>query len=218
MAANPNRLEELFEVLRGSGQAARREAVRELRETGERRGGRGTAIQAAAQPIPAKDFDTLLAAADDERWEVRRDVVLAVGELGGEGAVEVLERLARTDPEWRVREAVAEALGRIGGPRAVESLALVARTDPHPRPAEAACRGLARLAIAAWPRELGPGSPRAAGAPRTRGAIRVRGASPSRRLHPAADAILRVLDEIRTSHRDAAVRAAAEGSLAELDR
>lgn len=222
MATNPDRLEELFEVLRGSGQAARPEAVRELREAGERRRGdrrtRGSAIHVAPQPIPARDIESLLAAVDDQRWEVRRDAVLAVGEFSDDDAIETLGRLARTDPEWRVREAVAEALACIGGPGAVELMEFMARTDPHPRPAGRACRGMADLAVAAFPEDVGPRSAPARGAVRTRGAIRVRGASPSRRLPPAADKILRVLDEIRTSHRDAAVRAAAEESLAELDR
>jgi len=217
--AGPAEIAVLFDQLRGTKQEDRYGAIKALSEAGARQRGalavRGTALQIAAQHVSEGDVEPLLNALEDDAWETRQQAMLAIGEFCGEGAIDALARLARTDREWRVREAVAETLARIGGDTAVELLQEIARTDPHPQPARRACRGLADLASAAWPRAF---SSPVRGAVRTRGAVRVRGMSPSQRLEPAAERILRVLDDIRTSHRDSAVRAAAEDALAELDR
>jgi HEAT repeat protein len=213
----PSRQQEvqrLLDLLRSKVIEERLKAARQLKEIGVRtRGGRtrGVVSKPASKPIEALDLTPAMEAIKDAHWEVRREVALALGEWGDEVAVKVLEHLARQDPDWEVRSAVAQALANIGGPRAVEVLKYMATTDPDPRARKAAVEGLAGLALTTWP-EFCP-----RGAVRTRGAVRIRGARPSKRVSPEADAILKLLDDLRFQDSSSIVRDAAEGALAQLD-
>jgi len=70
--------------------------------------------------------DALIAALEDERFEVRRSAALALGELGGDPAVRrLIATLEDRHPE--VRQAAAIALGRVGDERAFEPLASALR-------------------------------------------------------------------------------------------
>lgn len=145
--------------------------------------------------------------------DVRREVISALGEQADELAVNVLERLAKREPEWRVRLLIVRALAEAGGPHAIEVLKGLARSDPSEDVRTEAVQALGDLALAAWP-QLGV---RTRGAPRVRGAVRVRGMAPSKSVGPEADAILSLLDQIRSLDPSVRVREAAEDTLGKLD-
>jgi hypothetical protein len=79
---------------------------------GESRPGAEPAAHALAG-IGAAALDALVAATKDERAEVRRRSVDALGEIGDGRAVDPLLALLREEPDRRVRASAAKALGRM---------------------------------------------------------------------------------------------------------
>ncbi len=63
--------------------------------------------------------------------DVRREVVLALGQIGGAGEAVALAKLARSDADPTVRATAVEALGRIGGAEALQALRESALGDAH---------------------------------------------------------------------------------------
>ena len=219
--ATQQEVQRLVELLRSRAVEQCLEAAIELKTSGVRTRGvvrtRGAVMHSATQRMEGLDFAPALEALADAHWEVRREVSLAVGEWGDELSVEVLGHLACTDSEWRVRVAVAEALANIGGPQAVVVLKRMAQTDPHQEVRAKGVEGLGNLALATWPELADKPARDARGPVRTRGAIRVRGARPSKRVHPEAEAILDLLDQLRFYDQSSVVRDAADATLARLD-
>lgn len=226
MTENKVKSEEIkkwLELLRSKASEDRLRAATELRSIVVRMRGavrtRGSLTSPASSEVP-KEIDYLGPAIDalkDQKREVRQEVASALGELGDELAVDVLERLAKQEPEWEVRTVVADSLAKIGGTKAVDILKYMATIDPHPNVRARAVDGLGNLAIATWPTDRFPLTTPTRGAVRTRGRIRIRGASPSKRISPEADAILRLLDEIRFKDSSQKVREIADSTLASLD-
>jgi HEAT repeat protein len=71
--------------------------------------------------IGSPAVEALIAALQDEQWDVRGDVARALGKIADPRAVEPLIH-ALQDQEWFVRSAAAEALGEVADARAVEPL------------------------------------------------------------------------------------------------
>jgi HEAT repeat protein len=201
---DPREVKRWVDLLRSSSKADRpRTAVRTRGAIRTRKG------VVAKQPGIEDVIEKLVVQPAD----VRREVISALGEQADELAVSVLERLSKREPEWRVRLSLIQVLAKAGGPHAIEVLKELARTDPSEDVRTEAVQALGDLALAAWP-QLGV---RTRGAPRVRGAVRVRGTAPSRSISPEADAILSLLDQIRSLDPSVRVREAAEDTLGRLD-
>jgi HEAT repeat protein len=92
---------------------------------------RGIAHPAA--PAAPKDALAQVVATlqETQHPDVRREVVLALGQIGGAGEAVALAKLARSDADPTVRAAAVEALGRIGGVEALQVLRESALGDGH---------------------------------------------------------------------------------------
>lgn len=113
----------------------------------------------------AEAVEPLIAALDNDSWQVRAGAVRALGEIGDSRAIDPLSALieggepgerptsreavprvtaAGGAGESYVRSAAVAALGQIGGPRVVPAL-IVRLKDPDPRVREAAVTDLGKL-------------------------------------------------------------------------
>ena len=68
-------------------------------------------------------------AVEDEEWLPRVWSSRALGELGGDENLEVLERVATADPKNRVRAAAVEAIGELRAERSEEILRGIVEAD-----------------------------------------------------------------------------------------
>lgn len=71
----------------------------------------------------------LLARLDDPDAKARRNAIIALGKIGGEGTEDALLASWERETEVFQRRSIAEALGKAGGPRAVELLRRVESDD-----------------------------------------------------------------------------------------
>jgi HEAT repeat protein len=106
------------------------------------------------KPAPAQasgdDLERAVEALQREQSpDVRREVVLALGQVGGVGEVKTLSRIARSDSDPTVRAIAVEALGKIGGTDAFQVLRESALQDGHEIVRARAVAALGELAIAA---------------------------------------------------------------------
>ncbi|MFQ6071168.1 MAG: HEAT repeat domain-containing protein [Methanosarcinales archaeon] len=180
---------------------------------------RGSVMPTAQHHVP-KVFDALnpvLEAFFEQKKDVRREVVCALGERGDELSIEVLGRIALNEAEWRIRVEIIDVLEKIGGFKVVNILKELARTDPDEEVRARAIHGLGELALKTWKDKLGPAPPITRGEARIPYRVRVRGASPSKSISPEADAILSLLDEIRNQDWSPHVRRTADKTLASLE-
>lgn len=157
-------------------------------------------------------LEQVIAQLAEQPREVRADVITALGDEPDEWAVTVLSQLVRYEPHWQLRLDIADALGRTGGEMAVQTLMYLSERDPMEDVRASAIRILGELAIRSHP-EL---NVRTRGS-RVSGAVRVRGAAPSKRVHPEAEAILALLDQIRHQDFSERVRKTADEVLGQLD-
>lgn len=103
-APPPRDLSSYAKVLQLPDESVRREAAKALAEIGE---------DAVA---------LLLVALKDEDDDVRTPAAVALGEFGGQSALEPLLEVLETDPKNAVRMVAAESLGKLGLPAAIEPL------------------------------------------------------------------------------------------------
>jgi len=81
--------------------------------------------------------------------DVRREVVLALGQIGGAGEATPLAEIASSDSDPTVRATAVEALSKIGGAEALEALRQSALRDGHEIVRARAVAALGELAMAA---------------------------------------------------------------------
>jgi HEAT repeat protein len=177
---------------------------------------RGSLVATAPSRLPAHgQVDAIAACLADADRAVRCQVALALGEWGGDEAVDALRRLWRSDDDEEVQLHAVTALRTIGGPAAAETLRQMA-LDGSDRVRDAAISAIEELAtggttddtegavpapVPAAREEAAPvrvrGAVRTRGAIRTRGAVRSRGAVTPVRGGPSTDTIASSLRQIR---------------------
>lgn len=108
-------------------------------------------IARSAAPAASEDALAQVVAAlqETQHPDVRREVVLALGQVGGAGEAGALARIARSDADPTVRATAVEALGQIGGADALQALRESALRDGHEIVRARAVVALGELAKAA---------------------------------------------------------------------
>ena len=160
------------------------------------------------------DLESALRALDAELWEVRREVVLALGMLEPTTVIGILKHLATNEPEWRVRVAVAAALTGIVDRTALQLAKKIAAEDPHQEVRARAIEAMGDLVLASHVKPGGSGT----GAMRMRGAVRAPDASLLTRVTAEVEAVLELLEVLRSADDSALVRQVADKTLGRLQK